>query len=282
MALVLVFGAAALAGDTVGPDRSGESRAETGSDDGGHTEATTPAATPVARRLPLRFGVSRSRTTASRSQLDSPVLERGRPGELRFSIRGADGRAVARLRRRAHEAHAPDRRPPRPTGFQHLHPTLDARRHLERPAHPARRRLLPRLRRLLARRRGAHARHRPARRRRRPAPRRSPRPRSPPARGDGYDVRLDAGDGAPGARPSLRFTVTRDGEPSRPSPTSAPAATWSRCARATSPSCTCTRDARAARSASAEFPTAGRYRLFLQFKHDGRVHTVAFTQEVAR
>jgi hypothetical protein len=28
-----------------------------------------------------------------------------------------------------------------------------------------------------------------------------------------------------------------------------------------------------------EFPTAGRYRLFLQFKHDGRVHTAAFTQE---
>ena len=33
----------------------------------------------------------------------------------------------------------------------------------------------------------------------------------------------------------------------------------------------------------AEFPTAGRYRLFLQFKTtDGRVHTAAFTQEVSR
>jgi hypothetical protein len=29
-----------------------------------------------------------------------------------------------------------------------------------------------------------------------------------------------------------------------------------------------------------EYPSAGRYRLFLQFKHDGRVRTVAFTQEV--
>lgn len=29
-----------------------------------------------------------------------------------------------------------------------------------------------------------------------------------------------------------------------------------------------------------ELPTAGRYRLFLQFKHENRVHTVAFTQEV--
>lgn len=31
---------------------------------------------------------------------------------------------------------------------------------------------------------------------------------------------------------------------------------------------------------AATFPTAGRYRLFLQFKHRGTVHTVAFTQEV--
>jgi hypothetical protein len=30
----------------------------------------------------------------------------------------------------------------------------------------------------------------------------------------------------------------------------------------------------------AEFPTAGRYRLFLQFKHNGQVHTAAFTKEV--
>jgi hypothetical protein len=29
-----------------------------------------------------------------------------------------------------------------------------------------------------------------------------------------------------------------------------------------------------------EFPSGGRYRLFLQFKHDGRVHTAAFTREV--
>jgi hypothetical protein len=32
----------------------------------------------------------------------------------------------------------------------------------------------------------------------------------------------------------------------------------------------------------ATFPTAGAYRLFLQFQVDGRVHTAAFTQEVSR
>jgi hypothetical protein len=32
----------------------------------------------------------------------------------------------------------------------------------------------------------------------------------------------------------------------------------------------------------AEFPSAGRYRLFLQFRVDGRVHTAEFTMEVSR
>ena len=31
-----------------------------------------------------------------------------------------------------------------------------------------------------------------------------------------------------------------------------------------------------------EFPSAGRYRRFFQFKHEGRVHTAAFTQDVTR
>jgi hypothetical protein len=31
-----------------------------------------------------------------------------------------------------------------------------------------------------------------------------------------------------------------------------------------------------------EFPSAGRYRLFFQFKHEGRVQTAAFTREVTR
>jgi hypothetical protein len=33
---------------------------------------------------------------------------------------------------------------------------------------------------------------------------------------------------------------------------------------------------------STEFPSEGRYRLFFQFKHEGRVHTAAFTREVQR
>jgi hypothetical protein len=33
---------------------------------------------------------------------------------------------------------------------------------------------------------------------------------------------------------------------------------------------------------AADFPSAARYRLFFQFKHQGRVRTAAFTHEVAR
>ena len=101
----------------------------------------------------------------------------------------------------------------------------------------------------------------------------------------GYEVDLDAG--LP-RRPEseLRFTVSRAGGRCRSSPTSAPAATWSRCATATwlpahPPGRA--RRRRAARPTPRESPsrpsspTAGRYRLFLQFKHHGRVRTAAFT-----
>ena len=80
-------------------------------------------------------------------------------------------------------------------------------------------------------------------------------------------------------RPSCASRSRATASPCGPSPTSAPAATWSRCARATSRSCTSTPPTTTV-SFAATFPSAGRYRLFLQFKHEGRVQTVAFTQEV--
>jgi hypothetical protein len=97
-------------------------------------------------------------------------------------------------------------------------------------------------------------------------------------------VRLDAHDLRAGQEAELRFTMTRHGRPVRVEPylgagghlvtlregdlaylhmhpmTKAPT---SRPVRF-----------------MATFPSPGRYRLFLQFKDAGRVHTVAFTQEV--
>ena len=96
---------------------------------------------------------------------------------------------------------------------------------------------------------------------------------------DGYTVAL-TGAAEPGRPPVHRHPRRPAGH--RLQPYLGAAATWSRCARATSPTCTCTRTRRDSRWASVHgrIPVAGRYRLFLQFKHDGRVHTAAFTREV--
>ena len=107
-----------------------------------------------------------------------------------------------------------------------------------------------------------------------------PQPKPAAISDGGYDVRLDAGDAHPGEEADLRFTITKDGEPVETEqylgagghlvalregdlaflhvhPTSDDAVQF-----------------------AATFPTEGRYRLFLQFQDEGRVQTVAFTQEV--
>ena len=115
LALALVFGVAAFAGATVGPDRSGENQVETHG--GGHADGASPPAT--VRGL----AVSDAGLTLA---LESTGFERGRPGELRFSIRGAGGTPVRDFEveheKRMHLIVV--RRDGR--GFQHLHPTLDA------------------------------------------------------------------------------------------------------------------------------------------------------------
>src|SRR3954470_22385089 len=73
----------------------------------------------------------------------------------------------APVRRRAHQAHAPDRRPPGPHRVPARAPGDGGRRHVVHAPAPARRRLLPRVRGLRPRRPPDHARRRSAGRRRR-------------------------------------------------------------------------------------------------------------------
>ncbi len=120
-------------------------------------------------------------------------------------------------------------------------------------------------------------------------------PAKPTAVSDGgYDVRLDAGRARPGKAAQLRFTVTKDGQAIHPEPylgarghlvalrdgdlaflhvhpTEHGHGAAEKAAQAHDDSI----------GFAATFPTEGRYRLFLQFQHEGRVHTVAFTQEVS-
>ncbi len=103
----------------------------------------------------------------------------------------------------------------------------------------------------------------------------------------GYDVRLDAGRARPGQEANLRFTITRDGETVRTEPYLGAGGHLVALrdgdlaflhVHPTEHGDEGTHDD--AVGFAATFPTEGRYRLFLQFKHGGRVQTVAFTQGV--
>jgi hypothetical protein len=96
----------------------------------------------------------------------------------------------------------------------------------------------------------------------------------------GYEVRLDAGRARPGQEADLRFTIAKDGETVHTEPYLGAGGHLVALREGdlaflhVHPT-----DDDAVRFA-ATFPTEGRYRLFLQFQHEGRVQTVAFTQEV--
>jgi hypothetical protein len=100
-----------------------------------------------------------------------------------------------------------------------------------------------------------------------------PEPQTTAVSDGGYDVRLDAG-------ADLRFTITKDGEPVRTEPYLG-AGGHLVALREGDMAFLHVHPADDGVRFTAEFPTAGRYRLFLQFKHEGRVHTVAFTREVS-
>ncbi len=107
-----------------------------------------------------------------------------------------------------------------------------------------------------------------------------PAPSSTATSDGGYDVRLEAGAAHPGEEAGLRFTIARDGRPVTPEEYLGAGGHLVALREGdlaflhVHP----TEDREAAFAAT--FPTAGRYRLFLQFKHAGRVQTAAFTQAV--
>jgi hypothetical protein len=100
----------------------------------------------------------------------------------------------------------------------------------------------------------------------------------------GYEVELSGEGSRAGSESELAFAVSRNGEPVRTEPYLG-AGGHLVALRAgdlgylhTHPA----DDTAAAVRFATEFPSEGRYRLFFQFKHEGRVRTAAFTREVAR
>ena len=274
VALALVFGAAALAGDTVGPDRSGESRADTGShmsggDTGGHSG---DGAAPVRG-----LAVSDDGLTLA---LESTRLERGRREELRFSIRGAGG-APVRDFEVAHEERMHlivVRRDGR--GFQHLHPELAESGSWSAPV------TLPEAgayRVFADFKRDGEARTLAADLTVNGAAhyRALPEPDVTARAGAGYEVRLDPGRVRAGREAGLDFAVSRDGRAVDPEPYLG-ARGHLVALREGDLAFLHVHPDEDSLAFMAELPTAGRYRLYLQFKHEGRVHTAAFTQRVSR
>ncbi|MEJ7893265.1 MAG: hypothetical protein WKF94_11565 [Solirubrobacteraceae bacterium] len=105
--------------------------------------------------------------------------------------------------------------------------------------------------------------------------------------GDGYEVRREASEARAGDGAELRFTVYNQGAPVRVEPYLGAGGHLVALREGDLAFLHVHPTEHAEQGGNddsvgfeATFPTAGRYRLFLQFKHEGRVHTAAFTEEV--
>jgi hypothetical protein len=268
-ALAVVFGGAALAGATIGPEPSEDvaSEGHTAAH-GGHEEAGHPVRGLAIAEDGLRIVV------------ENPELRRGREQTLRFRIAGDHGNTVRDFdvehERRMHLILA--RRDL--TGFQHLHPvqaadgTWSTRVRVDAAgsyrlfadfSHEGEPHTLASDLRVDG----------VADLRRLPAPR-------PTAVSDGgYEVHLDRGAVHPGREADLRFTITRDGAPVQTERYLGAGGHLVALREGDLAFLHVHPTAEDSVRFAATFPTEGRYRLFLQFKDEGRVHTVAFTQEVS-
>jgi hypothetical protein len=303
--LALVFGVAAVAGGAVGPDREGaaKARAQSGVGHGGDAagadaigghatdgdEATANGDDAAGHRDTAGHGAAdpvRGLAVSDRGvrlSLAATSLPRGRASSLRFAIR--DARGAVRDFEVEHEKRMHlivVRRDGR--GFQHLHPTLDASGTWSTPItlpnagayrvfadfkHDERAQTLAAD--LVV---DGSANYEPL-----------PALATTATTQDGYEVSLDEQSVRAGREAELRFTVRRGGEVVRTEPYLGAGGHLVALREGdlaylhVHPG-----DEPAGESVPfmTEFPSAGRYRLYLQFKHAGRVHTAEFTQEVAR
>jgi len=300
--LALLFGAAALAGDLIGPDRdataAGAAEAHKAPGSKGHAEMTSGTETAVAHAGTHADGADhpvRGLAVAEnglRVVVEDPELRRARVERLTFRIVDASGHTVRDFdvehEKRMHLILARHDL----TGFQHLHPEEreDGTWTVRVRLHDA----------------GSYRLFADFARQGDPYTLASdlrvdgtadfkPLPTSEPtAMSDGgYHVRLAAGRARPGQEAQLRFTITRDGRTVHTEPYLGAGGHLVALREGdlaflhVHPIDNGHRDN--AESAdkhddsvgfAATFPTQGRYRLFLQFRHQGSVQTVAFTQEV--
>jgi hypothetical protein len=269
-----VFAAAAVAGgaiDPKGPDPKPTAHGDDGMRAAGHAAM---AADPVRGLAVAEHGLQ--------LVVDRPALRRAADERLRFRIVDARGAAVRDFdvehEKRMHLIVA--RRDL--TGFQHLHPTMAADGTWSTPIRIAE---AGSYRMFADFSHGDEATTLGSDLRVDGAAdlRALPAPAAFAHSDGGYDVRLGAGSARPGKPATLRFTVSRDGKPIHVEPYLGANGHLVALREGdlaflhVHPNEHSEDDAIAF---EATFPTTGRYRLFLQFKHEGRVQTAAFTQEV--
>ena len=282
-ALALVFGAAAAVGNAFGPLRDTDSEAapehggemgamETSGGAGGHAEEGGHGAVQAVRGLAVsEDGLSLRLATAT-----APV---GRTVPLRFRVVEDDGATVKEFdvehTKRMHVIVV--RRDL--TGFQHLHPTQAADGEWSVPlrlTEPGTYRVFADFSRdgtprTLAADLQADG---PVRSQPLPAP-------ETRATADGYEVRLAGAPARAGQEAELEFTVTRDGRPVAVEDYLGAKGHLVALREGDLAFLHVHPDEDRLRF-MATFPSAGSYRLFLQFQVDGEVHTAAFTEEVSR
>jgi hypothetical protein len=260
-ALGIVFAGAALAGAAVGPEPSADAPAGHGAEpEAGHAAGPDPVRGLAVADSGLRLVVA------------DPELRRGRPERLAFRIVDDHGATVRDFdvehEQRMHLIVA--RRDL--TGFQHLHPVQAAdgtwTTSLRLPAAGSYRVFADFTRRGEAFTLAADVRVDGA-------AELEPLPAArPTASADGYDVRLDA------AGDELAFTITKDGAPVTTEPYLGAGGHLVALREGDLAFLHVHPEDDGVRF-GVTFPTSGRYRLFLQFKHAGQVRTVAFTQVVS-
>ena len=274
----VAFGAAALAGGAVDPLRDGEEPAGHGHADAGHD---APAAHEAAGRAPAGLATAEDGYALVPERT---LLPGGGSAEIAFRIVGPDGEPVRRFaiahERRMHLILV--RRDL--TGYQHLHPTMDASgRWSVRTALPQ------------AGVYRAHADFRAGGTSRTLATdlhvggEYRPRPLPPQAHDDataGYTATLEAHGARAGASAEVTYAIARGGAPVTNLQPYLGADGHLVALREGDLAFLHVHPEEGAEPGqirfAAEFPSAGRYRLFLQFRHDGRVRTVAHTVEVPR
>jgi hypothetical protein len=241
---------------------------------GGHGGAEQDAPDPV-RGLSVSAG-------GLKLALQENELRRGRPAELAFSIVGSDGEPVRDFEveheKRMHVIVV--RRDGQ--GFQHVHPELGddgvwrvpltlreagAYRVFADFVHDGEARTLATDLTV-----DGEADYRPL-----------PAPSTTASTGDGYEVTLDTGALRAGREAELRFSVSRDGTPVRTQEYLGAGGHLVALREGDLAYLHVHPEEHGdAVTFMTEFPSEGRYRLYLQFKHGDRVHTAGFTQEVAR